>query len=325
MNGEEHKYHKIKLTCGGSTGRPLDSNGRPAESTGLYYYEERSKANELIECLDTIELSEQAVHVMNTVRMKDPKYAFSVSTGWRTVNRAKADDPWKCIDFDVWYDGEKLGEYDAWDNNHQVKSRITSRELRSTDWKKTKCMRTAVKNILKYIKPIAMRERFDTLQRLTANAINAALNNVKYIAATAQTYAPSAKTSPCSRLFDVIMTEHRSVAKNIFKRMPEYESKVEQMFEDYDSFISITEMQRQANDGKGVLVIKYGNDIYMDNLFGRDSNIRTLQHDDLSDETKTNIAMLSICDPDTLITDVGVKINDTQFYLQQAKEMQDAR
>jgi hypothetical protein len=170
-----------------------------------------------------------------------------------------------------------------------------------------------------------MRERFDTLQRLTANAINAALNNVKYMAATAQTYAPIAKTSPCSRLFDIIMTEHRSVAKNIFKRMPEYESKVEQMIEDYDSFVSITEMQKQAQDGKGVLVIKYGDDIYMDNLFGRDSNMRTLQHKDLCDETKTHLAMLSISDPDTLITDVGVKIDDTQFYLQQAKEMQDAR
>ena len=312
MNGGEHKYHKIKLTCGGAT--------------GLYYYEERTKADELIECLDTMEISKKAVHVMNTVRMKDPKYAFSLSTGWRTVNRAKfADEFWGCIDFDVWYDGEKLGEYGGNDYSHDVKSRITSRELRSTDWKRTKNVNTAVKNILKYIKPIAMRERFDTLQRLTSNAITAALSNVRYMAATAQTYAPSAKTAPCSRLFDVIMTEHRSTAKNIFKRMPEYESKVEQMIEDYDSFLSITEMQKQAQDGKGVLVIKYGNDIYMDNVFGRDSNMRTLQHKDLCDETKTHLAMLSISNPDTLITDVGVKIDDTQFYLQQAKEMQDAR
>ena len=311
MNGEEYKYHKIKLTCGGAT--------------GLYYYEERTKANELIECLDTMEIGKEAVVVMNAVRMKDPKYAFSVSTGWSTVNRAKADDRWGCINFDVWYDGEKLGEYDGNSYNHEVKSRLTTKELRSTDWKRTGSMRTATKNILKYIKPIAMRERFDTLQRLTANAINAALNNVKYMAGTSQTYAPVAKTSPCSRLFDVIMTEHRNIAKNIFKRMPEFESKVEQMLEDYDSFISITEMQKQASDGKGVLVIKYGNDIYMDNLFARHSNIQTLQHKDLCDETKTHLAMLSISNPDTLITDVGVKIDDTQFYLQQAKEMQDAR
>ena len=321
MNGEEYKYHKIKLTCGGAT--------------GLYYYEERTaaggrwlgktKGNELIECLDTMEISKKAVHVMNTVRMKDPKYAFSISTGWRTLNRARTDEYWECVDFDVWYDGEKLGEYNGNNYSHDVKSRITSRELRSTDWKRTKNVNTAVKNIFKYIKPIAMRERFDTLQRLTSNAITAALSNVRYMAATAQTYAPSAKTAPCSRLFDIIMTEHRSVAKNIFKRMPEYESKVEQMIEDYDSFISITEMQKQAQDGKGVLVIKYGNDIYMDNVFGRDSNMRTLQHKDLCDETKTHLAMLSISNSDTLITDVGVKIDDTQFYLQQAKEMQDAR
>ena len=311
MNGEEYKYHKIKLTCGGAT--------------GLYYYEERTKANEIIECLDTMEIDKEPVVVMNAVRRKDPKYTFSVSTSWRAVNGAKADQPWKCVEFDVWYDGEKLGEYGGNSYNHHVKSRITSRELRSTDWKRTKNVNTAVKNVLKYIKPIAMRERFDTLQRLTANAINAALNNVKYMSGTVQTYTPVAKTSPCSRLFDVIMTEHRSTAKNIFKRMPEFESKVEQMLEDYDSFISITEMQRQASDGKGVLVIKYGNDIYMDNLFARDSNIQTLQHKDLCDETKTHLAMLSISNPDTLITDVGVKIDDTQFYLQQAKEMQDAR
>ena len=318
MNGEEYKYHKIKLTCGGAT--------------GLYYYEERTKANELIECLDTMEIGKEAVVVMNAVRMKDPKYAFSVSTGWSTVNRAKADAPWGCVDFDVWYDGEKLGEYEGPAptkgrscHNHEVKSRLTTKELRSTDWKRTGSMRTATKNILKYIKPIAMRERFDTLQRLTANAINAALNNVKYMAGTSQTYALFAKTSPCIRLFDVVMTEHRNIAKNIFKRMPEFESKVEQMLEDYDSFISITEMQKQASDGKGVLVIKYGNDIYMDNLFARHSNIQTLQHKDLCDETKTHLAMLSISNPDTLITDVGVKIDDTQFYLQQAKEMQDAR
>jgi len=311
MNGEEYKYHKIKLTYGGAT--------------GLYYYEERAKANELIECLDTMEIGKEAVVVMNTVRMKDPKYAFSVNTNWRTVNKAKDDKPWVCADFDVWYDGERLGEYYGGVNNHEVKSRLTTKELRSTDWKRTKSMRTATKNILKYIKPIAMRERFDTLQRLTANAINMALNNVKYMAGTSQTYAPVAKTSPCSKLFDVIMTEHRSTAKNIFKHMPEFESKVEQMLEDYDSFISITEMQRQASDGKGVLVIKYGNDIYMDNLFTRDSNIQTLQHEALCDETKTHLAMLSISNPDTLITDVGVKIDDAQFYLQQAKEMQDAR
>ena len=321
MNGGEHKYHKIKLTCGGAT--------------GLYYYEERTaagghwlgktKGNEHIECLDTVQVSNKVVHVMNTVRMKDPKYAFSISTGWRTLNRARTDEYWECVDFDVWYDGEKLGEYNGNDYSHDVKSRITSRELRSTDWKRTKNVNTAVKNILKYIKPIAMRERFDTLQRLTSNAIASALNNVRYMAGTAQTYATSTKASPCSRLFDVIMTEHRSTAKNIFKRMPEYESKVEQMIEDYDSFISITEMQKQAQDGKGVLIIKYGNDIYMDNVFGRDSNMRTLQHKDLCDETKTHLAMLSISDPDTLITDVGVKIDDTQFYLQQAKEMQDAR
>jgi hypothetical protein len=311
MNGEEYKYHKIKLTCGGAT--------------GLYYYEERTKADELIECLDTVQVSNKTVHVMNTVRMKDPKYAFSISTGWRTLNRARTDEYWECIDFDVWYDGEKLGEYGGNDWSHDVKSRITSKELRSTDWKRTKNVNTAVKNIFKYIKPIAMRERFDTLQRLTSNAITAALSNVRYMAGTAQTYAPSTKASPCSRLFDIIMTEHRSVAKNIFKRMPEYESKVEQMIEDYDSFLSITEMQKQAQDGKGVLVIKYGNDIYMDNVFGRDSNMRTLQHKDLCDETKTHLAMLSISNSDTLITDVGVKIDDTQFYLQQAKEMQDAR
>lgn len=318
MNGEEHKYHKIKLTCGGAT--------------GLYYYEEKTaagghwlgktKGSEHIECLDTVQVSNKVVHVMNTVRMKDPKYAFSISTGWRTLNRAKTDEYWECVDFDVWYDGEKLGEYNGNDYSHDVKSRITSRELRSTDWKRTKNANTAVKNILKYIKPIAMRERFDTLQRLTSNAIASALNNVRYMAGTG---ALLSKASPCSRLFDIIMTEHRSVAKNIFKRMPEYESKVEQMIEDYDSFLSITEMQKQAQDGKGVLIIKYGNDIYMDNVFGRDSNMRTLQHKDLCDETKTHLAMLSISNPDTLITDVGVKIDDTQFYLQQAKEMQDAR
>lgn len=321
MNGGEHKYHKIKLTCGGAT--------------GLYYYElktaadghwlGKTKGNEHIECLDTVQVSNKVVHVMNTVRMKDPKYAFSINTGWRTLNKARTDEYWECVDFDVWYDGEKLGEYNGNDYSHDVKSRITSRELRSTDWKRTKNVNTAVKNILKYIKPIAMRERFDTLQRLTSNAIASALSNVRYMAGTAQTYATSTKASPCSRLFDIIMTEHRSTAKNIFKRMPEYESKVEQMIEDYDSFISITEMQKQAQDGKGVLVIKYGNDIYMDNVFGRDSNMRTLQHKDLCDETKTHLAMLSISDPDTLITDVGVKIDDTQFYLQQAKEMQDAR
>lgn len=313
MNGEEYKYHKIKLTCGGAT--------------GLYYYEERTKANEIIECLDTMDISKEAIVVMNTVRMKDPKYAFSINTGWSTTNRAKADVGWMCMNFNVWYDGESLGEYDFTSNHHEVKSRITSKELMRTDWKRTKSMRTAAKNILKYIKPIAMRERFDTLQRLSSVAISAALNNVKYMAGTTNqwTYTNTAKTSPCSRLFDIIMTEHRSVAKNIFKRIPEYESKAEQMIEDYDSFISIAEMQKQTEDGKGVLVIKYGDDIYMDNLFARNSNIQTLQHKDLCDETKTHLAMLSISNPDTLVTDVGVKIDDTQFYLQQAKEMQDAR
>ena len=73
MNGEEYKYHKIKLTYGGAT--------------GLYYYEERTKANEIIECLDTIEIDDEVIQVMNTVRMKDPKYAFSINTGWSTTNR----------------------------------------------------------------------------------------------------------------------------------------------------------------------------------------------------------------------------------------------
>ena len=316
MNGEEYKYHKIKLTCGGAT--------------GLYYYEERTKANEIIECLDTMDISKEAIVVMNTVRMKDPKYAFSINTGWSTTNRAKTDVGWMCMNFNVWYDGESLGEYDFTSNHHEVKSRITSKELMRTDWKRTTNMKTATKNILKYIKPIVMRERFDTLQRLSSVAIGAALNNVKYMAGWAYQHMTHGQKfqfqkSPCNRLFNIIMTEHRSVAKNIFERIPEYESKAEQMIEDYDSFISITEMQKQTEEGKGVLVIKYGDDIYMDNLFARNSNIQTLQHKDLCDETKTHLAMLSISNPDTLITGVGVKIDDTQFYLQQAKEMQDAR
>jgi hypothetical protein len=76
--------------------------------------------------------------------------------------------------------------------------------------------------------------------------------------------------------------------------------------------------------GKGVLVIKYNNDIYMDTMWARHSEMITLQHKDLSDTTKTNIAMLSVCDDEIALTDIGIKIDNKQFYLITAEEMTNA-
>lgn len=303
MNGEEYKYHKIKLTCGGAT--------------GLYYYEERTKANELIECLDTMEIGKEAVVVMNAVRMKDPKYAFSVSTGWSTVNRAKADDPWGCINFDVWYDGEKLGEYDGNSYNHLVKSRLTTKELRSTDWKRTKSMRTATKNILKYIKPIAMRERFDTLQRKVNLAAWQAVKNVSYM-------SQYHENKDLKSLYEIMFTKHRDVTLSLFQEVGKSEAEAKQMLDDYDSHQTLQAMREGLENGKGVLVIKYNNDIYMDTVFARHSKMITLQHKDLCDETKTHLAMLSLCNDAIALTDIGIKIDDTQFYLITTEEMTNA-
>jgi hypothetical protein len=162
-----------------------------------------------------------------------------------------------------------------------------------------------------------MRERFDTLQRKVNQAAYQAVKNVSYM-------KQDHHNKDIKSLYGIMFTKHRNVALSLLQEVGKSEAEAKQMLDDYDSYQTLEAMRENVEMGDGVLVIKYNNDIYMDTMWARHSEMITLQHKDLSDTTKTNIAMLSVCDDEIALTDIGIKIDNKQFYLITAEEMTNA-
>ena len=162
-----------------------------------------------------------------------------------------------------------------------------------------------------------MRERFDTLQRKVNQAAYQAVKNVSHM-------KQDHHNKDIKNLYGIMFTKHRDVALSLLQEVGKSEAEAKQMLDDYDSYQTLEAMREDVEMGKGVLVIKYSNNIYMDTMWARHSEMITLQHKDLSDTTKTNIAMLSVCNDDSAVTDIGIKIDNNQFYLITTEEMTNA-
>tara|TARA_R110002153_G_scaffold33792_2_gene101602 strand:- start:317 stop:1258 length:942 start_codon:yes stop_codon:yes gene_type:complete len=265
-----------------------------------------------------LDIPDDVMDIFAAVRSKDIKYTF-VTQQYPDVSHRHA---WESRKFYICYDGEELGNFTYNTNHSNVKkffigSRLTEKIMTRVTAKSTNDIRTAVKLIIKYIKPVAMRERFDTLQRKVNQAAYQAVKNVSHM-------KQDHHNKDIKSLYGIMFTKHRDVALSLLQEVGKSEAEAKQMLDDYDSYQTLEAMREDVEMGKGVLVIKYSNNIYMDTMWARHSEMITLQHKDLSDTTKTNIAMLSVCNDDSAVTDIGIKIDNNQFYLITTEEMTNA-
>ena len=304
MQNEEHKYYR--------------SN---PHGEGIYHTRAKNEITEEQFQKESwgLDIPEDVVDIFAAVRSKDIKYTF-VTQQYPDVSHRHA---WESHKFHICYDGEPLGDFKYHNYNTNkynnvtkffIGSRLTEKVMTRRTAKSTHDIRTAVKLVIKYIKPVAMRERFDTLQRKVNQAVYQAVKNVSYM-------KQDHHNKDIKSLYGIMFTKHRDVALSLLQEVGKSEAEAKQMLDDYDSYQALEAMREDVEMGKGVLVIKYNNDIYMDTMWTRHSEMITLQHKDLSDTTKTNIAMLSVCDDEVALTDIGIKIDNKQFYLTTAEEM----
>ena len=304
MQNEEHKYYR--------------SN---PHGEGIYHTRAKNEITEEQFQKESwgLDIPEDVVNIFAAVRSKDIKYTF-VTQQYPDVSHRHA---WESRKFHICYDGEPLGDFtynSTYNTNYDnikkffIGSRLTEKVMTRRTAKSTHDIRTAVKLVIKYIKPVAMRERFDTLQRKVNQAVYQAVKNVSYM-------KQDHHNKDIKSLYGIMFTKHRDVALSLLQEVGKSEAEAKQMLDDYDSYQALEAMREDVEMGKGVLVIKYNNDIYMDTMWTRHSEMITLQHKDLSDTTKTNIAMLSVCDDEVALTDIGIKIDNKQFYLTTAEEM----
>ena len=304
MQNEEHKYYR--------------SN---PHGEGIYHTRAKNEITEEQFQKESwgLDIPEDVVNIFAAVRSKDIKYTF-VTQQYPDVSHRHA---WESHKFHICYDGEPLGDFKYHNYNTNkynnvtkffIGSRLTEKVMTRRTAKSTHDIRTAVKLVIKYIKPVAMRERFDTLQRKVNQAAYQAVKNVSYM-------KQDHHNKDIKSLYGIMFTKHRDVALSLLQEVGKSEAEAKQMLDDYDSYQALEAMREDVEMGKGVLVIKYNNDIYMDTMWTRHSEMITLQHKDLSDTTKTNIAMLSVCDDEVALTDIGIKIDNKQFYLTTAEEM----
>ena len=307
MQNEEHKYYR--------------SN---PHGEGIYHTRAKNEITEEQFQKESwgLDIPEDVVNIFAAVRSKDIKYTF-VTQQYPDVSHRHA---WESHKFHICYDGEPLGDFKYHNYNTNkynnvtkffIGSRLTEKVMTRRTAKSTHDIRTAVKLVIKYIKPVAMRERFDTLQRKVNQAVYQAVKNVSYM-------KQDHHNKDIKSLYGIMFTKHRDVALSLLQEVGKSEAEAKQMLDDYDSYQALEAMREDVEMGKGVLVIKYNNDIYMDTMWTRHSEMITLQHKDLSDTTKTNIAMLSVCDDEVALTDIGIKIDNKQFYLITAEEMTNA-
>lgn len=273
-----------------------------------------------------------ARELIQKVREKDPKYTFHVFSSdiryntahmWITDPQSKYRGRVPLHTFKVYYNDEKcvkgkhIGEIESVDKfmDDGLQICVASRFTRSVrqNHKSTRVMNTAVKNVLKYIKPVDLKEKFNVVRNNTGMAIRNAIRNVDELDVV---YLASNRVK-VERFFNALITDHADVFNSILKSISNTDDQAKKIVQGYESFIQLRHMDKQISDCKGMLVIKDGDTVHLSSFLGNlsTSKIKTYKHADLSDDTKRDIAMLSLCDRSTALTDVGIKVDDNSFYL----------
>ena len=273
-----------------------------------------------------------ARELIQKVREKDPKYTFHVFSSdirystahmWITDPQSKYRGRVPLHTFKVYYNDEKcvkdkhIGQIESVDKfmDDGLQIYVSSRFTRSVrqNFKSTRVMNTAVKNVLKYIKPVDLKEKFNVVSNNTSTAIRNALRNVDELDVV---YLASNRIK-VERFFDTLMTDHADVFSSILKSISNTDEQAQKIVEGYDSFMQLKNMRQKIDTGEGMLVIKDGDTVHLSSFLGNlsTSKIKTYKHADLSDDTKRDIAMLSLCDRSTALTETGIKVDDNAFYL----------
>jgi len=273
-----------------------------------------------------------ARELIQKVREKDPKYTFHVFSSdiryntahmWITDPQSKYRGRVPLHTFKVYYNDEKcvkdkhIGQIESVDKfmDDGLQIYVSSRFTRSVrqNFKSTRVMNTAVKNVLKYIKPVDLKEKFNVVSNNTSTAIRNALRNVDELDVV---YLASNRIK-VERFFDTLMTDHADVFSSILKSISNTDEQAQKIVEGYDSFMQLKNMRQKIDTGEGMLVIKDGDTVHLSSFLSHlpKSKIKTCKHADLSDDTKRDIAMLSLCDRSTALTETGIKVDDNAFYL----------
>ena len=288
----------------------------------------------LTEPEDMVCVTDSLVEVIQKVREKNPRYTFCAQASDYGVHgvRQRLNDTtgpyegWLPVRrFKVRYDDEVCGElyvptptsYIDWADRTakrtiSVKSRFTSSIRKNV--KQTTRVDIAVKNVLKYIKPVALGEKFDTLHNNTTMAIRNAINNVDHLGLESL----STHRYKLARVFETLMDKHKDVMKSSLVQISNTEEGADKMLEDYDTYLQLKDMDTKIKNNQGMLVIKNGDTVHVATLLSSSDKkfkTKTFKHADLSDDTKRDIAMLSLCDRSTALTDTGIKVDEGGFYL----------
>lgn len=261
-------------------------------------------------------------NVVSKVRTKDPNYTFVVDSDWSADywrNRVSQYDKHPVTRLWVFYKDERCGKLTTnkdylGDSRSSliVRSRLTESESRKGTKESSK-EDVIVKNIFKYIQPLAVKERMESLYHKVATAIRQAMDNAdtEHLRSL-RSYHPFA-----GQVIDNLLEQGPDMVRKVLPKNWTAE-KVEKFFDGLESSESIKKMQQAMEANKGMLVLKHKGDIYLSqphtHLFS--CATRRLKHERLSDTTKQHIAMLTLAEPNTVVTTVGVRVDDDKFYLQ---------
>jgi len=260
--------------------------------------------------------------VVSKVRTKDPNYTFVIDS-WCSADdwRSKIKDYKKLAvgTLNVFYKDERCGEIRVKNDylgdqrmSITVESRLT-RHLGRNGSKYSRNEDTVVKNIFKYIKPVALKERMENLYHKVASGIRQALDN-----SDTENFRNLKSYHPVAgQVIDNLLEHHPDMIRELLPKSWNSE-RVEKFFDGMESFEGIKKMQQAMEANKGMLVLKYKGDIYLSQPHTHLNSCitRKLKHEQLSDTTKQNIAMLTLSTPNTAVTTIGIRVEDDKFYLQ---------
>lgn len=267
-------------------------------------------------------IKDKIKNVVSKVRAKDPNYTFVIDNWWTADDWRSKIREYKGLPvgwLKVFYKDEQCGEIKTKDDYRgesrmsiAVISRLT-KDISRRGIKYSANEDTVVKNVFKYIKPVAIKERMDNLYQRVASSIRQALDNCDTENfRNLRSYHPVA-----GQVIDNLLEHYPDMVRELLPKSWNSE-RVERFFDGMESFEGIKKMQQVLEANKGMLVLKYKGDIYLSQPHTHLNSCitRRLKHEQLSDITKQNIAMLTLSTPNTAVTTIGIRVDDDKFYLQ---------
>lgn len=267
-------------------------------------------------------IQDKVKNVIDKVRTKDPNYTFVIESWWTADDWRSQIKSYRRLPvrgLKVFYKDERCGDLrvkDDWRGDKRMSIVVMSRLTKDISRRGVKYSANedvAVKNIFKYIKPLAVKERMDNIYHKVASGIRQALDNCDTENFRNLTlYHPVA-----GQVIDNLLEHYPDMVRELLPKSWNPE-RVEKFFDGLESFDGIKSMQQALEANKGMLVLKHKGDIYLSQPHTHLNSCitRKLKHEQLSDTTKQNLAMLTLSTPNTAVTTIGIQVEDDKFYLQ---------